>query len=81
MAQYYFIVLDEAPITLHGEQTEPKYDLLLGNPEEASGFVLSSADNVNTLVRRVPKGYPVYRSFLRRTDGREGVEIIRRDFN
>ncbi len=70
----YFIVLDEAPI--QWSQT-PKFDLLYGDFKKATGFLEGSSDNIKDLLKKVPLEEPVYRTFLQRTDGKEGHKLIR----
>ena len=68
----YFIVLDEAPI----RKSRPKYDLMHGDPDTASGFFRASATTMKALLRHVPVGETVYRVYLARTDGKTGKKVI-----
>lgn len=70
----YFVCLDEAPIK--GSPT-PKYDLLCGDPDAAVGVLIASAETIATLLVKAPAGCPVYRTYLRRTDGKTGKKLIR----
>lgn len=74
MTEDYFVVLDEAPIK--GSPT-PKYDLMFGNPDDAVGTHQASGKTIKELLRKVPAGCPVFRTYLRRTDGKEGKKLIR----
>ncbi len=71
----YFIVMDEAPIK---GSPVPKYDLMFGDPDEATGTLQASASTIQALVFKVPDGCPVYRVYLRRTDGKEGKKLLPR---
>lgn len=70
----YFIVLDEAPVK--GSPT-PKYDLMQGDPDDATGFHRASGRTIRGLLAKVPAGEPAYRVYLSRTDGKTGSKRIR----
>lgn len=71
--QGFFVVLDEAPIK--GSST-PKYDLMYGDFERATGFIEGSGRTIKELLARVPAGEPVYRTYLTRTDGKTGFKQV-----
>jgi len=72
--QSYFVVLDLAPVK--GSPT-PKYDLMYGNPDTATGYLEMSGKTIKSLLRMVPMDEPVYRVYLQRTDGKTGKKQIR----
>lgn len=74
MAEYYFIVLDEAPIE---GSPRSKFDLMRGNPETATGIHIASATSVRKAVNKAPANAPVCRVYLERTDGKTGVVGLR----
>ncbi len=63
-----FVVKDEAG-------SRPKFMLLLGTPETATGVHRDTALTIKALLAKVP-GKEVHRTFLSRTDGKEGTKII-----
>lgn len=69
----YYVVLDQAPIG-----SRPKYDLLFGDPDDAVGVLVASANTIKDLVSQVPETEDVWRTYLRRTDGHGGKTLLRK---
>lgn len=55
------------------------YELMFGNPKTAVGISTGkTASSVKALLRQAPHDVAIYRTFLYRTDGKEGVQVLQR---